>query len=227
MADYAKILFLDSAMNGCVAAYCDVRGKRSYVDHYETQRGQAERLVPMVQDVLAQGGCAFEDLDAIITTLGPGTFTGIRIGLSTAKALAMALDIPLYGVSTLQALALRASQQCDHDFMVLVETKRQDYYAQVFGENGVARDAARSAFAKDLPLDYPVIGDAVGRYARELGEKVQVLEGFEVIEPECVFEALCDDEKREAFFTQNIGPIYLRAPDVSHPKNPPRKLKQV
>ena len=211
-------------MNGCVVAYYDAARGHCYTDVYETSRGQAERLVPMVQGVLDQGDVGFGTLDAIVTTLGPGTFTGIRIGLSTAKAFGMALDIPIFGISTLQALALSSVGQMDGDFTVLVETKRQDFYAQIFSRNGVPLNEPMSVLADDLKIEGAVIGDAVERYAEAIGDNATIIQGCDVIQPEKVIKAFCDVDSRADIYTANLEPIYLRGADVSFPKNPPRKL---
>ncbi len=73
-------------------------------------RGQAERIAPMVREVMEAAGAAFAEIDRIAVTTGPGSFTGVRVGLSFARALALALGKPCVGISTLEALALEEGE---------------------------------------------------------------------------------------------------------------------
>ena len=68
-------------------------------------RGHAERLLPMLDEMMAESGLGYDGVDRIAVTIGPGTFTGLRIGLSVARGLGLALDVPVVGVTSLQALA--------------------------------------------------------------------------------------------------------------------------
>lgn len=90
-------------------------------------RGQAERLAPMVQETAQQARIAFAGIDSIAVTTGPGSFTGVRVGLSFARALALALAKPCIGVSTLEALALGESEEGLR--AALIETPGASYLA--------------------------------------------------------------------------------------------------
>lgn len=103
------VLAIDTALDACAVALAEgavVRIAKSEA----MQRGQAERLAPMVREVMQEAGVAFSALDRIAVTTGPGSFTGVRVGLSFARALALALDKPCLGVSTLEALALQEGE---------------------------------------------------------------------------------------------------------------------
>jgi tRNA threonylcarbamoyladenosine biosynthesis protein TsaB len=99
------VLGIDTALDACSVAL--VRGRETLAQISEPMtRGQAERLAPMVREVMVQAGVAYADIDRVAVTTGPGSFTGVRVGLSFARALALAISKPCIGVSTLEALAL-------------------------------------------------------------------------------------------------------------------------
>jgi len=91
--------------------------------------GQAERLFPALGELLARNGVGYADLTRIAVTTGPGSFTGLRIGLSAARGLGLALGIPVIGVPSLLALSLRA--QCE-PVAVLLDARRDEAYFQAF-----------------------------------------------------------------------------------------------
>src|SRR3982751_3097860 len=98
------VLGLDTCLSSCSVAVLE--GERVLGTAREVMaRGHQERLAPMAQSVMADAGLAFDRLERIGVTVGPGSFTGLRVGIAFAKGLALALDIPAAGVGTLEALA--------------------------------------------------------------------------------------------------------------------------
>lgn len=96
--------------------------------------GQAERLFPALAELLARTNTAYKDLNRIAVTTGPGSFTGLRIGLSAARGLGLALSIPVLGIPSLLALSLVA--QCNA-IAVLLDARRDEAYFQTFSGPGV------------------------------------------------------------------------------------------
>lgn len=124
-------LGLDTALNRCAVALVPAAGPA--VSAQEAMaRGQAERLLPMIEDVLRQAGRSLADLDGLAVTLGPGTFTGIRIALAAARGLALVLGCPLIGFSTLQALAWTRAPSRPAHCLALVPAPRNRVFAQPF-----------------------------------------------------------------------------------------------
>ena len=102
-----KLLAIDTALGACQAVVTDgeaVLAVRSELMH----RGQQERLGPMVAELMREANLGFGDLDRIGVTAGPGSFTGLRVGLAFAKGLALARALPCVGVGALDALAATA-----------------------------------------------------------------------------------------------------------------------
>ena len=136
-----NILAFDTACASCSAA---VRSEgRLLARRFEPMpRGQAEALIPMVQDVLAQAGTTFRDLDGIAVTVGPGSFTGLRVGLAAARGMALPLGLPVVGVTTLEAVAWGARAATGGgppgaSCLIALETGRGDVYAQSFSLPGL------------------------------------------------------------------------------------------
>jgi tRNA threonylcarbamoyl adenosine modification protein YeaZ len=95
-------------------------------------KGQAERLMPLIAEVLEAGGAAPRDLDAIGVGIGPGNFTGVRISVAAARGLALALGIPAVGVSRLEALAFGLPRP----LAVVEDARRGEVYVQAFDAPG-------------------------------------------------------------------------------------------
>ena len=128
-----NVLGLDTATTGCSAA---VWSKGGIVAHRfeEMDRGQAERLNPMIGEVMADSGLAFGDLETIAVTVGPGAFTGLRIGLAAARAIGLAAPAAVVGITTFAALAraVPESEGAGRTLLVAVNGKRKDVFIQIF-----------------------------------------------------------------------------------------------
>ncbi|MDB5458773.1 MAG: tsaB, partial [Caulobacteraceae bacterium] len=128
------VLALDTATGACSAAV--LKDGAVLAAHSEPMtRGHQERLAPLVRDTMAEAGVGFADLDRVGVTVGPGSFTGLRVGLAFAKGLGLALSRPCIGVGTLEALA--ASEPGPGLTAAVVDAKRGQVYLQLF-EGGAA-----------------------------------------------------------------------------------------
>jgi tRNA threonylcarbamoyladenosine biosynthesis protein TsaB len=125
------VLAIDTSLDACsVALVRDGRDLASYSEPME--RGQAERLAPMTREAAQAAGVSFAEIDRIVVTTGPGSFTGVRVGLSFARALALSLGKPCVGVSTLEALA--CAEERGGLRAALIETPGAAYFAMYDGE---------------------------------------------------------------------------------------------
>ncbi len=185
--------------------------------------GHAEALLPLVDRVVAQVPGGFAAVTRVAVTIGPGSFTGIRIGVAAARAFGLACRVPVVGVSTLAALAAPAiAAGVRPPIVAAVDARHGNVFVQSFGARGVtllgpalmsAGDAARGLGPGPLRL-IGSGGPAVARAAAALGITAET-EGFHAL-PEIGFVArlglLADPE------TAIAKPLYLKAPDASPPR---------
>lgn len=233
------VLAIDSAMNGCGAAICfSNKSSASVSEVVPMVRGQAEALVPLVVDVCARAGVKFDDIDLIVTTRGPGTFTGLRVGLSAARSFALALNVPLVGYTTLEVLAraaLNANTQSPANIAVVVESKRSDFYFQLFDRSGtsltdpVAMDAVQIQ-AELCGHTGVIVGDGVERLLEEMPDSAVdgfvSHSGYDLPDPQVMAEMALSGALGAAGGAE-VVPLYLREADVSFPKQMPRILEKI
>jgi tRNA threonylcarbamoyl adenosine modification protein YeaZ/ribosomal-protein-alanine acetyltransferase len=126
-----KILSLDTAMAACSAAVVDTDQALPLAEAFQRmERGHAEALAPMVAEVLRAAGLTLAEIDRIAVTTGPGTFTGVRIGLSFARGLGLARGIPVIGIDSLSAIA--ANEDAGSPLLVVADARNGEVYAACF-----------------------------------------------------------------------------------------------
>jgi tRNA threonylcarbamoyladenosine biosynthesis protein TsaB len=129
------VLAIDTAGTGCyVALYDSEQDTVLGAAGADIGRGHAERLMEFVDAALDAAGRTLQEIDRIAVTVGPGSFTGIRVGVAAARGLSLALGVPAVGVSTLSALA--ADRQMGTPLLVAMDAKRDEVYWQLFLVDG-------------------------------------------------------------------------------------------
>ncbi len=164
-----KVLGIETATTVCGVAVV-IDGKVVSVAELHQKNVHAEKLLTLVQQALAQAGCKPEALDGIAVSIGPGSFTGLRIGLSVAKGLVYALGVRLIAVPTLLALAHRAPLETLRNgeaILAVLDARRDEVYVQLFSHEG------STLVAEAQPMDMTssqLVSSLSGRNVVVIGE---------------------------------------------------------
>jgi tRNA threonylcarbamoyladenosine biosynthesis protein TsaB len=216
------VLAFDSSGGGCSAA---VLGDDRVLarESVAMLRGQAEHLVPMIARVMAAAGISFNDLELIGVTLGPGAFTGVRIGIATAQGLALATGVPALGLGSFEAVAAAVPDDllAGRGLLVAIESRREELFLQAFdharrplGEGALVASESWHLSAPPGPL--VIAGDGAERLAPALRDRGDVVVSAESgsIDP-AALARLALARWRQGARTERLEPRYLHAPDVT------------
>lgn len=204
-----RLLVIDTGLAACQAAVFD--GERPLSALCEPMaRGHQERLGPMVREAMTEADVAFRSLDRIAVTVGPGSFTGVRVGLAFAKGLSLALEKPCVGVGTLAALA---ASLCGTDRRAaVIDAGRGSVYLQLFeGEAELTApdilplETAAARLAELAPVDH-----LVGPQASRLLPSLPAAHAVDLTAPAPAAIA----RLARAALPVPPRPLYLRAPDA-------------
>jgi tRNA threonylcarbamoyladenosine biosynthesis protein TsaB len=217
------ILAIDTALDACAAAVLDTDNNKVIAQESQAmKRGHAEALMPLVARVMKESGIAFDALDRIAATTGPGSFTGLRVGLSAARGFALAANKPVVGVTTLAAYAApHLSEHGEHPVITAIDARHDHVYLQVVTGNGeplvtprvapVEEALATSRFGAPL-----LVGNAANmlaeRWPKDAAAPVKV---EQQAAPDITWVAWLAAAVDPAIATPR--PLYLRAPDAKPP----------
>lgn len=218
-----KILAVDTALGACSVALLD--GERVLAHRFEVmERGHAEALAPMVADAMRQADTSFSQLTRLAVTVGPGTFTGQRIGLAFMRGLRVALKVPLVGVTTLNAMSAAAIHETGAGFAAALHDARR-------GEVYVGVSSRQESILGPLLLPFAdailAIGGAVGEQGRvafsgTAGAMAQRSMGYgfvsSVLQPDALWVARIALSSPAPAAAPR--PLYLRPPDARLPTGP-------
>ena len=226
------ILAIDTALDACAACVLDTdAGEPIVQESLAMKRGHAEALMPLIARVIKASGIGFAALDRIAVTTGPGSFTGLRVGLSAARGIALAANKPVVGLTTLTAYAAPVvSRNAEPPVISAIDARHDQVYFQVVGGNGSSLIRPRIAPIEEA-LGASQLGapHLVGNAAKILADrwpaqaaapvKVDAQPAPEIVWVAWLGAAVSPD-------TAPARPFYLRAPDAKPQGNLPQKPAQ-
>jgi tRNA threonylcarbamoyladenosine biosynthesis protein TsaB len=226
------ILAIDTALGACAAGVLDTdAGKMIAQESLPMKRGHAEALMPLIARVIKQSGIGFAGLDRIAVTTGPGSFTGLRVGLSAARGIALAADKPVVGVTTLTAYAAPVVNEGGEQPVISAIDARHDHvYLQVVAGNGSSLVWPRLAPIEEA-LDAArfgaphLVGNAAGILAeRWPAENPKPMQVNAQAAPDIAWVGWLGAAVSPG--TAPARPYYLRAPDAKPQKDMLQKAAQ-
>jgi tRNA threonylcarbamoyladenosine biosynthesis protein TsaB len=210
------LLAFDTATPFVTVALHD--GEATVVEHMSEQRMKhGEQLAPLIDASLREVGVVRQDLTAIAVGVGPGPFTGLRVGLVTARTLGFVLEIPVYGVCSLDVLAVEAahgSAPIGRDFTVTTDARRKEVYLATYDDQGRRLDGPEVVRPDDAATDQPVAGEGAVLYPDAFPDAREPTLPSAGWLARAVAEELAELHDPE--------PMYLRRPDAVAPGVPKR-----
>jgi tRNA threonylcarbamoyl adenosine modification protein YeaZ len=209
-----RLLAIDTALEACSVGV--VGGERVFVRSEDAGRGHAERLMGMIQATMAESRLAFADLDRIAVTVGPGSFTGVRIGIAAARGLALVSGTPTVGVATLAVHAEEARIAGAGPVLVAIAAGRGALYGALYAADGRELEPPRAASAQSLAAlvagDTVLAGSGADLVVAALPMDTRIVVAHRRSSP--AVGALCALALRAPASDAAPEPLYLRPPDA-------------
>lgn len=221
-----KILAVDtSSQSGSVALCCGATPVAESL--LNVGKTHSEILLHQITSVVADAGWALSDLDLLVAVNGPGSFTGLRIGLATVKGLAQVLKKPVRGVSSLEALAAGQISSPEAPVCAFMDARKKEVYAQLFGwQEGAlralnqARVLAPERLLQELTGDVVLVGSGVPVYrdliVAELGRRALIPPpaAHQLRAALCAWPAWSAWKRGDCCRADELAPLYIRPSDA-------------
>ena len=214
-----RVLAIDTALSACAAAVFDSTDRKVLAsESLGMARGHAEALMPLIARVMDQAGIEFADLDRVAVTLGPGSFTGLRVGISAARGIGLAAGKPVVGVPTLSAYAApQIANEAGAAIVVAIDARHDHVYLQVFASSGrtivapAVTPIAEAVRAAPGPVCLVGSGAALLAAAWPAGEQAPL-----IVDPQDAPSIVWVARLGVAAPNTDVAPtpLYLRAPDA-------------
>ncbi|MGB1077488.1 MAG: tRNA (adenosine(37)-N6)-threonylcarbamoyltransferase complex dimerization subunit type 1 TsaB [Bdellovibrionales bacterium] len=200
---YNRVLSIDTALEACAVSVAN--GDDIFTAYEPMGRGQTEKLLPMILDTCDRAGTKLKDIEAVVVTRGPGSFTGVRVGLSVARTLEATQNIPLYGLTTFEAVSLLLGEG-NSDYGIVLESKRDDVY---FQKKGSAPSVSEIGTVQKEHPNLPLVGN---------------VEGVQTVALDKITEKMIEYVRQNDVEIGGSSPVYLRGADISKSKKSYRSL---
>jgi tRNA threonylcarbamoyladenosine biosynthesis protein TsaB len=230
--DMSLVLAFDCAVSGLAVAV--LNDGEAVAVHREPGREQAARLLPAIGGALAAAGVDRHALSMISVTVGPGSFTGVRVGLAAARGLAVALAVPLAGIAT-TAVLLAQAQAAERRVIAAIDSHLGDWFCVLGADGGDAADSPFTAGAAELVPRLRgrrclVVGSQATQLAARLADLGIDVEGQEALPDPVVLARLAAAEGVEAWRARNRReglprPLYLRGVNITLPSGERRTVE--
>ena len=210
------LLTIDTCAKLCAASVSEGGAERGRSVR-DIGTGHAEQLMDVIAEALVAAGSEHADISGVAVSVGPGSFTGIRVGVSAARGLALALGVPSTGVGTIEAIALETRERFpERPVLVAIDARREELYVALFEADGrmvhppsvaTLADAAGMAASLAAPV---IAGSAAAMVAEAAGGPFEIASRAATAD----ISAYARLAHRQGFNDERPKPLYLRAPDA-------------
>ncbi len=216
-----KILAFDTSNSTASVAIAENDRILAYKEELRSSM-QAESILPMIEDCFNYANLSYDDMDYLAVTTGPGSFTGIRIGLSVAKAILFATRIHAVAVSNFDISYFRATNQIKNfdKIVVCINAYRDQLYLQIFDKNGANSESLLLNYDVAIKLinsqngNITCTGSGTKSIHTDLNSNITILPRFTKVKATYICKYLDHTIKNNHHITSTMEPLYIRPPDA-------------